>query len=1313
MKSKHILKLLFTISPAFLNVQLLLGQEQNPNETYAIKVSQSVFKQKQVVPPSPEASGLGRYGNVPVSFYTGTPNISVPLYNLPSSKINLPITLSYNAQGLRPQDIASWVGQGWNLNAGGVVTRSVIGNPDTDLNYFNKTPISNPPSTANMFDYYDLMKEMVKTNREDQSDVYYYNFGSISGKMFLTRAGEPVKKSKDNLKISNSFGDLFYMVDEQGNQYSFSVNEITYLTTIDPVELPTDEFSPTIRGYTFASACYLSSVYSADGTERVEFEYFNGGTHTMQNHHLQSQMVTYSTKTYDATYSLCNQVSGALEPIIKTSTGPLTQIERKYLKKISYYKNNVLVAYVDFISQADLRLDLNDSFFGGERLLQGIKIYNRDVNGNNFKLDKEYEFNYGYFNTNERLRLESVIEKPADISTPIKPAYSFTYNPLSGSNNLTAIDHWGFYNGATNTSMIPNVQVSPNVTRGLGANRNPSFEASSAGILSKITYPTGGYTEFVYEGHNALDENGAYMLVGGVRIKEITDYSFNTNKAVTKKYFYTDEKGITTGKAQRPNYFANGTTYLKEPENCGCNQSDGCQQCCEKWASYSISGITMHASAISGLGTIQGSHIVYKKVTEKQIDVITGNDLGKTEYEFMFTNFNERDDDVFNGSLLKQSTYNNGEKLLSEITNEYSGVPVNTPAIVNWYPEVATTQDNLSKLCKITENGTTYYTWRKIIENEAPICNDYRIYKTKYNLNGYVISPQSKVLVKQIQKSYDQARDAYITSTNEFIYGNNSYVLPTKIIQTTTNGEQFVTEKKYPLDYDATNPQDAASQAIFGLQSANVIGAEIETVQYRQNSNGTNKRFVSGQITQYNALQPVQFYGLSLTQPITSYSMSTVNNGNFSYNPNYRLLGNMSYSNGNLITQSKANDVITAYIWDYNQSLPTAQIVNADNGTVAYSSFETDQTGMWTTIPNIGTSRVSGSITGNFAYQLTAGNNITKTSLPASRRYVVTYWSKNGTVNISTNSGVASATAGSTYNTWTYYSHLLPANSVSVTLSSNSNVIIDELRLYPADAQMTTMAYDEHNGEMISQCNPSNQISYFEYDGYSRLINVKDINGHIVKNYQYNYGTNTTALNPSSQTLFYNNYTEQIFYKQGCPSGSEAQPFVYKVPYGKYASAINQSDANAKAQADIAANGQATANAKGVCYFWNTEQRLRFFKNNCQPWEGSGLAYWYIVPARTYFSLISIADANAKAQADITANGQNAANNFGSCSCTQQGYRFVNGQCEAGQISYAGYVYEPNCAPGMNYRCFYFYYFSDGSQSPMYEMCSATPCQQL
>jgi hypothetical protein len=1317
----------FCLSGLFAFAQ---GNGFNPEE-FAINVAHAQFKNKQVIPPTPEAASLGQYGNVPISLYTGTPNISVPLHTVPSSKISLPISLSYNAQGFKPQDIASWVGLGWSLNAGGVITRSVIGNPDILENYYYQQPITTPPSTQDMFAYYDLAKDMRDGRREDQSDIYYFNFGNYSGKFFVMRDGTVIKKSKDNLKISQGFGTSFTIQDEQGNTYFFSAAEETITNSGGIVVVPDDVY-PVHSSYAYNSSWYLTGIYSADGSEIISLEYYSGGTHKQYENIAQTQSVTYSNKQEDGYGgSGCPiGVSGDLLPQIKTASVPTTLSTRKYLKKISIAKNSVVTNYIDFISFDDIsiyRKDLDPNYFPGARRLDGIKIYNRLSNGSGFELEKEYLLNYGYFfrqtatgtNVEARLRLESVIEKPSGINTTQKPAYQFTYNPLEyvyPANMETAIDHWGFFNGTSNSSLIPNVQIAPNVFYGLGANRNPGDPSPT--LLKKITYPTGGYSSFVYEGNTALDENGVFMNVGGARIKEIINYSFENKKAITKKYFYNNDDGTTSGKCQRPSYISNSSSYQKYPDLCTCNPNlpGGCNSCCELWSSYLIKSITLTASAVSGLGTIQGSHIGYTKVTEKQVEVTTGIELGKTVYDYQHTGFVLNDDDVFNGGLIKQTVYNTSNQLLSETTNEYQGGAEGS--IVNWTFDVNQEQNSKHKLCKYTEFGTIYYGWRRIIEYSNLIpCISSRIIKTKLSITGYIVTPQYKYLAKQTQKIYDQETGAYITSVKEFTYGNNAHTLPTKITQTTSNNEVVITEKKYPLDYPNSSG-DAASAAISSLQQANIVGAEIETVQYRKMADngtiGTQERYVSGMLNIYQAGNPypVQVYSLDIAEPLTNFQMSSINNGSFSYNSNYKLLGSFNYTGGNLITQSKANDIVTSYIWDYNYSHPTAQVINADHSMIAYTSFETDQKGQWGVIPNIAINRLGGGITGNFSYILTGGNNITHSSLAVSRQYIVSYWSKNGAITVSSNTGTATVVTGAVHNGWAYYEHKLPLNSTSVTISA-SYANIDELRIFPKDAQMTTMTYNRHNGSLMNQCSHTNSIASFEYDGYSRLINVKDIDGNIIKNYQYNYGLGT-ELTQSTQTLFYNDQKQGVYLKQGCPPESEPEPYTYIVGHGKYASIVSVAEANQKATQDVQDNGQATANQYGLCYYWNDVQSQVFVKNNCQYWEGPAFpnGYLYTVPAHTYYSLNSKAEANAKAVAFLNANGQNFTNTLNLCSCSSQGseYRYVYGQCEMGQISYVGYVYEPGCAPGMNYRCYYVYTYSDGYHSAEISICSPYPC---
>lgn len=77
----------------------------------------------KIIPPSPEAASLGRYGEFPVELSKGTPSISIPLYEIQSGSLKVPISLSYHASGVRVNDVATSVGLSWTLNAGGAITR--------------------------------------------------------------------------------------------------------------------------------------------------------------------------------------------------------------------------------------------------------------------------------------------------------------------------------------------------------------------------------------------------------------------------------------------------------------------------------------------------------------------------------------------------------------------------------------------------------------------------------------------------------------------------------------------------------------------------------------------------------------------------------------------------------------------------------------------------------------------------------------------------------------------------------------------------------------------------------------------------------------------------------------------------------------------------------------------------------------------------------------------------------------------------------------------------------------------------------------
>src|ERR1700749_79593 len=73
-----------------------------------------------------------------VSLQTGSAVFSLPIFDWQDnqSRLKSTVALSYSSgNGLRVDDLASNVGQGWNLIAGGVISRLQVGEPDDQPAY--------------------------------------------------------------------------------------------------------------------------------------------------------------------------------------------------------------------------------------------------------------------------------------------------------------------------------------------------------------------------------------------------------------------------------------------------------------------------------------------------------------------------------------------------------------------------------------------------------------------------------------------------------------------------------------------------------------------------------------------------------------------------------------------------------------------------------------------------------------------------------------------------------------------------------------------------------------------------------------------------------------------------------------------------------------------------------------------------------------------------------------------------------------------------------------------------------------------------
>jgi YD repeat-containing protein len=74
------------------------------------------------------------------------------------------------------------------------------------------------------------------------------------------------------------------------------------------------------------------------------------------------------------------------------------------------------------------------------------------------------------------------------------------------------------------------------------------------------------------------------------------------------------------------------------------------------------------------------------------------------------------------------------------------------------------------------------------------------------------------------------------------------------------------------------------------------------------------------------------------------------------------------------------------------------------------------------------------------------------------------------------------------------------------TVTIGGTGLIDELRLYPKGALMTTYTYEPLVGT-TTQSDASGKITYYSYDGLGRLHMIQDQYGNILKRYDYEYQT--------------------------------------------------------------------------------------------------------------------------------------------------------------------------------------------------------------
>ncbi|MBB6240458.1 YD repeat-containing protein [Pedobacter sp. AK013] len=423
-----------------------------------------------VLPVSPEAGSLGKFSEIPVSNYTGIPGISIPIHRIKKGDINLSIDLSYHSGGNRVDEIASRVGLGWTLNAGGMITRSARGLPDSYNFQVDVSNYANNLMTSTQAQ--DYIWDVYTGTKDSEPDIYYVNVGDLNVKFFRGNNGEWITMPRDqNIKIQEGIGGYHWIITSgNGVRYKFGNAELSTATQ------SSGAYS------TDVSSWYLTEVDDVKGN-KVSFTYQG----------YQSFYILKGGETVSIPFSNFNY---PCQKTIQPTTIQLDLFGGLKLKTISYSDGQI-----KFIAKNEARLDLP-----GDSSLSKIEIYN------NSGFVKGYQLFTSYFTNNDmgvnspniframdhqRLKLDSVREE--GVSGTLKP-YKLDYFYSIGLpyRNSHSQDHWGFFNGrnnqGTSVSYLENGQW-----QGAKKAANPDYAKET--VLTKITYPTGGFIEFDYEGN--------------------------------------------------------------------------------------------------------------------------------------------------------------------------------------------------------------------------------------------------------------------------------------------------------------------------------------------------------------------------------------------------------------------------------------------------------------------------------------------------------------------------------------------------------------------------------------------------------------------------------------------------------------------------------------------------------------------------------------------------------------------------------------------------------------------------------------------
>lgn len=513
----------------------------------------------------PVPSELGTYGAYETSEYTGAADITIPLCETHSGNISLPLNLKYDATGVRVSQQASPAGLAWRLSMGGSITHVVNGQDD-----FNSIPVKTDKEfldsiyviaggyhtsymPQNYFVDWDLGLGIANVNQYNQNyaklcwrsllmndlvrgmhvpDVFHASFCGHSVSFTLDKKTNQVTILDDNAckyRISAEYGNSVWpfhisIIDDGGTTYTFQA------------------FSE----YDQLDCYYLTEIRGLNPNDVIT--------------------ISYAQYRQRGQYELY-QSMGQMESITGGTPGDLSGFLGIHSQPTSssIYKDAVYPVRVE--SRQDIitigLVDRQDVV--GAKAIGNVSVVSKNGNVQTHKVD----FSYDYFQEQSRGEGKSTaLVGAADDNYPAKrlrldgivvdgKKYSFSYHEEVALPYVTSLsqDYWGYYNGIDNHDSFcssPSYMgsgTSLKDVKSLGkANRLASPQNMLCGMLKRITYPTGGYSDFEFESHH-FDDAYYYPRAEHPICKTATSISVSSVAAQKEKpngqsFTLTEDKDI-------------------------------------------------------------------------------------------------------------------------------------------------------------------------------------------------------------------------------------------------------------------------------------------------------------------------------------------------------------------------------------------------------------------------------------------------------------------------------------------------------------------------------------------------------------------------------------------------------------------------------------------------------------------------------------------------------------------------------------------------------------------------------------------------